>query len=554
MTSVKFQQVQDTQSSKSAVLTQISGGEALARSLEAEGVTTIFGVPGTHNLAFYDALHEVSQLRHITARHEQGAAFMADGYARASGQVGVCISTTGPAALNMLAPLGTAFSDSSPVLSIASEIPSEFVGQEKGFFHECRDQLGMFRPVVKWAQRVNAVSAIPWTIRECFVRLHSGRPRPVVLEMPCDVFDCKGDVAIAEPNPVQPRGATPEEIATALGLLKASTRPVIWAGGGLIASGGSAALVQLAETLQAPVCTTVMGTGSITDLHPLSMGRIHLQPEAREYLSNCDLLLAIGTRFPQIETDSWSLRLPEKIIQIDLDSGEIGRNYPVSCGVVGDAQKVLEQLLERSGNLSGRPGRSQEVVSLRKAVLEGHWKRNPGAMQLIETLRKAMPPETIVVNDLTVAVYWGQVFFEVYEPRTYLYPAGFCTLGFGLPAAIGAKLACPDRPVVTLSGDGGFLFNCQELATAVQYNVPIVSVVFNDNAYGVLKPQQIERYGRAADALELVNPDFSELAHSFGIQAQRVQSIEELGPTLSRAVRSGQSWLIEMEVSLPWPV
>ena len=552
MTSVKSQQL--PRPSKSVGLNQVSGGEALAHSLAAEGVTTIFGIPGTHNLAFNDALHEVPQLRHISARHEQGAAFMADGYARASGQVGVCMSTTGPGALNMLVPLGTAYSDSSPVLSIASEIPSGYVGQEKGFFHECRDQLGMFQPVVKWAQRVNAVSAIPWTVRECFARLHSGRPRPVALEVPCDVFDSKGDVAIAEPRPVQPRGAAPEEITAAVDLLKASTRPLIWAGGGLVASGGSAALVQLAETLQAPVCTTVTGRGSITDLHPLSMGRIHLRPEGQEYLANCDLLLAVGTRFPQIETESWSLRLPETVIQIDLDSGEIGRNYPVSCGVVGDARSVLEQLLEGSGDLGGRSGRSQEVASLRKVVLEGHRKRNPEAIQLIETLRKAMPPETIVVNDLTVAVYWGQEFFEVYEPRTYLSPAGFATLGFGLPAAIGAKLACPDRPVVSFSGDGGFLFNCQELATAVQYDVPVVCVVFNDNAYGVLKPQQLERYGRSSDALELSNPDFSELARSFGIQAQGVESIEELGPTLSRAVKSGQSWLIEMAISLPWPM
>jgi acetolactate synthase-1/2/3 large subunit len=285
------------------------------------------------------------------------------------------MSTTGPGALNMLVPLGTAYSDSSPVLSIASEIPSGYVGQEKGFFHECRDQLGMFQPVVKWAQRVNAVSAIPWTVRECFARLHSGRPRPVALEVPCDVFDSKGDVAIAEPRPVQPRGAAPEEITAAVDLLKASTRPLIWAGGGLVASGGSAALVQLAETLQAPVCTTVTGRGSITDLHPLSMGRIHLRPEGQEYLANCDLLLAVGTRFPQIETESWSLRLPETVIQIDLDSGEIGRNYPVSCGVVGDARSVLEQLLEGSGDLGGRSGRSQEVASLRKVVLEGHRKR-----------------------------------------------------------------------------------------------------------------------------------------------------------------------------------
>ena len=535
-------------------LKQVSGGKALAHALAAQGVTVVFGIPGTHNLAFYDALVEIPHIKHFSGRNEQGTAFMADGYSRASGRVGVCMSTTGPGALNMLGSLGTSYSDSIPVLSIISEIPSAYVGQEKGFFHECREQLKMFEPVVSWAHRINSVSSIPWAVREAFTRLHSGRPRPIVLEIPCDILDATSDVVISGQKISQSYSVDQTEITKAVELLQTSNRPAIWAGGGAISSNASSELIQLAEQLQAPVFTTVTGRGAIPDTHALGMGRTQLLPIARKYLSDCDLLLAVGTRFPQLETDDWSLRLPKTVIQVDLDPSEIGRNYPVSLGIIGDARKVLEQLCELLSDSGDRPDRSQEVSNLKKQILTDYRQRTPKTLRFIDTLRKALPRNTIIVNDLTVAVYWGQVFLEVYEPRTYLYPAGFCTLGFGLPAAIGAKLARPDRPVVMFAGDGGFLFNCQELATVAHYGIPIVSVVFNDNAYGVLKPQQVERYGRNTDEVELTNPNFVELARSFGIKGERVLSTEKLGPALTRGLKADQPWVIEMPITLPWPI
>ncbi len=530
---------------------RMTGGEALVRALAAEGVRTVFGIPGTHNLAVYDALLDVPAVRHIGARHEQGAAFMADGYARAGGQVGVCLSTTGPAALNLFTALGTAYGDSSAVLAVASEIPSRYVGQEKGCLHECRDQAGLFRLLLGWCGQPGNVAAIPAAVREAFRRLCGGRPRPAALQLSCDVLDSTGEATILTPVPIAPPPGQPDEVARAARLLNDSHRPVLWAGGGVISSDASAALVRLAERLQAPVFTTTLGKGAIPDDHRLALGTAFLKRPGRSYLAGCDLLLAVGTRFTELETRRWALGLPGQVVQIDIDPAEIGRNYPVAAGVIGDARQVMEQLAALVAG--ARPDRSAEAAEVRRQVRDGCEGRSPEALRLVRALRAALPRDTIVVNDLTVAAYWGQVALEVFEPRTYLYPWGFAPLGFALPAALGARLARPDRPVVALAGDGGFLFTGQELATAVQYGVPVVVVVFNDSAFGVLRPQQQKRYGRTC-AIDLVNPDFVALARAFGAGARRVQAVEELGPALREALEAGHPWLIEFPVALPWPV
>jgi acetolactate synthase-1/2/3 large subunit len=263
------------------------------------------------------------------------------------------------------------------------------------------------------------------------------------------------------------------------------------------------------------------------------------------------VLLAVGTRFTELETAAWSLRLPDRVAQIDVDSAEIGRNYPVVAGVVGDARLVLEQLAELVADT--RPDRGSEVAEVKRQIWQGWQQRAPEALRLVQTLRAVLPRNAVVVNDLTVAAYWAQVALPVYEPRTYLFPYGFAPLGFAVPAAIGAKLARPDRPVVAIAGDGGFLFTCQELATAVQFTVPLVVLVFNDNAFGVLRPQQQQRYGRTY-AVDLVNPDFVALAQAFGLSAQRVHTVEQLGEMLTKAVNADCPWLIEFPISLPWPV
>ncbi|MDE2757121.1 MAG: thiamine pyrophosphate-binding protein, partial [Acidobacteriota bacterium] len=465
----------------------MTGGQALVRSLEAHDVTTVFGIPGTHNLAVYDALLD-SPIRHVSARHEQGAAFMADGYARAGGEVGVCLSTTGPAALNTLTPLGTAFSDSSRVLCVASQIQSNFLGRGKGLLHECSGQSGGFRSVTKWWQQATTVEAIPWLVREAFAQLGSGRPRPAALEIPCDVLDSTGHPDLPAPLETAPEQPLPEELSRACRLLEKARRPVIWAGGGLIRAGASNALIRLAERLQSPVFTTTLGKGAIPEDHPLSAGNTLLHPAGRAYLETCDLVLAVGTRFKEIETERWRLRLPERLIHIDIDPAEIGRNYQVSAAVAGHARPALEGLLELWRGAAPSRDRVREVKELRGRIWDECRQRAPEAVELVECLRAALPRESILVCDLTAAATWCHHLLEAYEPAGFHVPWGFCTLGFGLPAAIGAKLARPRRPVVLLSGDGGFLFNCQELATAVECGLPLVMVVFNDKGYGVLRP------------------------------------------------------------------
>lgn len=533
---------------------KMTGGEAVVRTLEANGVEAVFGIPGVHNLAVYDALLD-SGITHIAARHEQGAAFMADGYARASGREGVCLCTSGPAILNAATSLGTAYCDSSPVLCVASQIPLAAIGKEKGYIHECRDQLACLRPVTGWGARAESVPAIPSILDEAFTRMKSGRPRPVAVEIPCDVLDATGEATLPAPTSVRRIQPAQEQVTRAAKLLAAARSPVIWAGGGVITSGASDELKELAERLQAPVCSTVMGRGALADDHPLSVGSAAIHPAAVEFLSKCDVMLAVGTRFTQEDTNDWTLPIPKSLIHIDVDAAEHGRNVPAAVPILGDARETLRAFasgLPATLSCSGID-RSEEVAQVRKHILDDCRSLAPLGVELVSTLRSALPRETIVVSDLTLAAYWCRRLLDLYEPRTSIYPWGFCTLGFGIPAAIGAKVAAPNKPVVALSGDGGFQFNCQELAVAVEFGIPIVVLLFNNNSYGVLKPQQQRRYGRTL-AVDLANPDFIALANAFGVQATRVSEFGRVATAIETALASNQTWVIEVTAEIPLPV
>lgn len=532
-------------------ITQQSGGAALVAALAAHEVRAVFGIPGTHNLAAYEALASTPSIRHVLARHEQGAGFMADGFARASGRFGVCLSTTGPAALNVLTPLGTAFADSVPILSIASEIPAAGLGLGKGYLHECRDQLGCYAPVTKFSALVTEVTDIGSTVADAVAAMRTGRPRPAALDIPCDVLDADAGCEPTGPHEIPEPSCDLGAVARAAELLAEARSPLIWAGGGVMRSGAGAALVRLAEQLDAPVFCTVLGKGVIPDDHPLAAGAGFLHPAAAKLRENCDVLLALGTGLGQLETGNWQLEMPPGVIQVDIDPGAIGRNYPVTEGVLGDVNVALEAL---SATISDNCREAAGAVATMKSEMRAQCRqRCPQAVELLEAIRHGLPRETILVNDLTVGVYWGRYVLDVYEPRTYLYPWNFCTLGYGLPAAIGAAVARPEAPVVVLCGDGGFLFNVQELATAVQHRLPLTVVVFNDSAYGVLKPQQEQRYDRTF-ATDLRNPDLVELAGAFGAEGVRVSSGDQLEAALKVAVASDQVTVIDLPVSLPWPV
>ena len=534
---------------------RLTGGEAVVRSLLDHGVDTVFGIPGAHNLSVYEALRADGRIRHILCRHEQGAAFMADGYARASGKVGVCLSTSGPAFLNVSTPLGTAYCDSSPVLCVASQIPSEAIGKGKGYIHECRDQLGCVRPVTRWCARADTVGEIPGAMHEAFAQMLTGRPRPAAIEIPCDVLDGSADISFPQaftPARLQPESAAITQAAHAL---RKAQRPVIWAGNGVISSNAVTELRQLAEQLGAPVFSTVLGKGVFPEDHPLSAGSALVHPLAQNYLKNCDVLLAVGTRFTQEEACDWKLAIPEVLIHIEVDAEEIGRNLEPTIPVLSDAREALQALHhELAADASDPPlTRCAEVTELRDQIIADCRSLAPEGMQLVESLRAGLPTEAVLVNDLCIGAYWCRRLLDCYEPRNYVYPWGFCTLGFGLPAGIGAKLARPDRPVVVLSGDGGFLFNCQELAAAVQFNIPLVVVIFNNDSYGVLKPQQTERYGHA-HAVDLVNPDFVTLAQSFGAVGRRVNSWDELTTALGQTIQSERPTVIDVPLHVPLPI
>ena len=342
---------------------RLTGGQALVQTLVAEGVDTLFGIPGSHSLSVYDALLDRPEIRHVLVRHEQGAAFMADGYARSTGRLGVCLTTTGPAALNTLGALATSYGDSCPVLLLCTQIPSAYIDAGKGVYHEVPDQLGMLERVTAFSTRASRVEEISGKLREAIRRARSGRPRPVALELPVDVLDDACEVTIPTACPPSPPDVDRDQVERAARLIARSKRPILWAGGGVVSGGACDALARLADRLQAPVLTTNLGKGALPADHPLHLGYLLGQRPVRDYLDGCDLLLAVGTRFSYLATDRWTLRLPETIVHIDVDPEMIGKNYPAALGLVGDAAATLEAILGRlSTDSSPRQGRQAEVA------------------------------------------------------------------------------------------------------------------------------------------------------------------------------------------------
>ena len=363
----------------------MTGGEAVVRSLVSEGVRAVFGLPGTHALAMFDALQDAPEIRCVTTRHEQGAAYMADGYARASGDVGVCLTSTGPGALNCLSAMATAFADSSPVLNVSSQIQSDGIGHSKGYFHDVGDQIGMFGEVTGWRAQAGSPTEIPWLVHEAMGSMRNGRPRPTALEVPMDVLNATADASLPASVVRRPCPPDPEQIATAVETLRAARRPVIWAGGGAIAGDASSALTELAETLQAPVITTVTGKGTVSERHPLSVVAppAHF-PRLQSYLAECDVMLVVGSHMSQLDTSEWTMRMPRTIVQVDVDPAEIGRNYPVAVPVVGDAGLAVQSLVDALGGSRGeRSSRADEVADMRAAFRRKMEARSPEAVELV---------------------------------------------------------------------------------------------------------------------------------------------------------------------------
>jgi thiamine pyrophosphate-dependent acetolactate synthase large subunit-like protein len=535
------------------VAKQMKGGHAVIATLEANGVDTVFGIPGVHTLEIYDALY-ASRIRHILARHEQGAGFMADGYARASGKPGVAIIITGPGLTNVSTPVGQAYTDSSPVLIISAEVERENAGRMRGNLHDMNDQLGLMRHLTKWNTQVNDVADIPAAINDAMRQMQSGRPRPTHVQIPIDVLAESADVEItACPEGIR-RRPSQESIDAAARLIQSANRVVIYAGGGAVESGVDGVLSELAESLDAPVITSTPGKGAIPEDHPLSFGTTFYgwTDALGDILDGSDVGVIIGSKLGAMSTSNWTLPLPKRLIHIDIDSAELGRNYPVEVKVHGDARLGVEMLLDaiRADGETAASGRwpRAELTRLRQ---QAQHQAAPSATYkaYIDALRDALPRNGIITHDMTSLSYMCHRSFPAYASRTYFSPHGYGTLGFSMPVAIGAKLARPEREVVAVVGDGGYQFTMEELAVAIQHEVTLPIVIFNDSTYTAVKRgmDKSQRYV----GVDLVNPDYVKLADAYGIPGVRANDADELAAAIREAQRRSGPTIIDTPIPSP---
>lgn len=534
---------------------RMTGGQAVVETLRAGDVTTVFGIPGVHNLAIYDALYHTPSVRQVVCRHEQGAAFAADGYARTSGGPGVFITTTGPGATNAFTALGEAWSESSPVLHLASQLDRSLIDAERGVVHELVDQAGTFRHVTRRHESIRDVGRISPAVAETLAAIQSGRPRPAYLDFPEDVLNAVDDLAIEGPCPIERSEADPSLVRRAAERLARAHCPAILAGVGIHRSGATSELLRLAEALQAPVFETAPGRGAIPSDHPLAVGgRWTGEPRLARFLTESDALLAVGTRLGGGSTANWTLPLPP-LIHLDAHPASIGKNYPAELALVGDARLGLAQLFDEVTRLGARADGTwaSEARGFCEQVDAEMRAEHPVPMAVLETLRAALDRDAIVTNDSLIQ-YWTARHLPVYTPRSYHIPWIYGTLGSALPFAIGAALAAPGRQVVAIGGDGAFMFTCAELATAIQAGANVVSIVCNDHGYNAMRRHQRLRYGSRTFASDLVTPNFAAFAESFGARGIKLESPAELEPALREALAAKRPAVIDLPLALdlPW--
>ena len=505
-----------------------SGGEAIVGGLVAHGVDTVFGLPGAQIYGLFDAFQQ-AQLRVIGARHEQACGYMAFGYARSSGRPGVFSVVPGPGVLNAGAALLTAFGGNEPVLCLTGQVPTQFLDQGRGHLHEMPDQLATLRSFVKWAERVEYPGDAPTLVSRAFQEMLSGRRGPVALEMPWDVFTQRADTGAAKPFELfaAPQPDT-ERIKAAAASITGCKNPMIFVGSGAIDARDE--ILELAELIDAPVVAFRSGRGIVSNAHELGL----TMAAAYRLWPQIDLIVGIGTRM-ELPGWRWPYR-PEgqKSIRIDIDAAEM-RRFAADVAVVADAQAATSALLAavRRAGYSKQKGR-RAAIREASAAAQLEIQAIQPQMAYLNILREVLPANAIVTDELSQVGFASWYGFPIYEPRTFVTSGYQGTLGSGFPTALGAKVAHPDRPVVAITGDGGFMFGVQELATAVQFNIGVVTLVFNNNAYGNVRRDQLKVFDGRVVAADLVNPDFVRLAESFGAGAARVSSPEAFRPAWKR--------------------
>ncbi|MCX5007652.1 thiamine pyrophosphate-binding protein [Streptomyces sp. NBC_00638] len=528
----------------------ITGGEALVRALRGHAVTQVFGIPGTHNLEIYRHLSSYG-IRHLLTRHEQGAGYAADGYARVTQRPGVVITTTGPALLNAAAAIGQAYSDSVPLLVVSPGMPLRHPRLATGLLHETRSQTETLRGVAAFSHRVSSVAEIDAAVARAFTLFRTRRPRPAHIEIPLDLLEAAeetGPVRITPPVlPLTPDAAAVERAA---GVLRGARRPALVLGGG--ARGAAVPGLALAEELGAPVLTTANGKGIVPETHPLSLGVSLHSPSVLGWLAERDAVLAVGTELA--ESDLWTAppALKGTLIRVDLDPDQMYAGLPADIAVVGDARVSLTALLAAVEG-SGGPRRHARVADedpvLRAGVLRAARnaetaRRDARWMPYLRAVRSVLAEDAVITSDSAQCCYYGALPHLPLGPEgRYLHPTGFGTLGYALPAAIGARTACPDRQVVALSGDGGLQFTVQELATAAQLHLPLPVVVFDNGGYGEIRDEMAAR-GDTPTAVDLAPVDLPALARAYGGQGTHACSPDELTAALTEALRTPGPTLI----------
>ena len=534
------------------------GARALMVALEKEGVKEVFGLPGGANLPMYDELYK-SNIRHILARHEQSAAHMADGYGRVSRKPGVCFATSGPGSTNLITGIATAQADSAPMVAITGQVPVKMIGRDA--FQES-DIIGMTNPCVKYAFQPRDPSEIPEVVKKGFYIAATGRPGPVLLDIPKDVQQNEGKMTF--PHEFKIRGYHPwtdpdiANIEKAIDMLLSSEKPIILSGGGVIISSTFPELQSIAEMLMIPVVTTFKGKGSFPENHPLSLGPIgmHGHAEANKLMVEADCVLAIGTRFSDrsIGTfEEFEKRL--KIIHMDVDPAEIGKNQTTSIAVVGDLQASLRIMVKMLMKKAIKQTEENKWIKHVKEVKQ-YWRENlklpkgeMTAAKILRKLREVLPKEAITTTEVGQHQMWASLFFDVIHPGTFFSSTGLGTMGWGFPAAIGAKVARPDVPVVDIAGEGSFNMTENSLATSVLEDIPVIVFLVNNSSLGMVAQWQRTFYDRRMIGIDLKNcPDYVKIAESYGAQGIRAQSLDELGRAIKAGLKSDVTTVIDIPI------
>ena len=521
-------------------MVNMSGGEALAKSLAREGVEVVFGIPGIQIYGIVAALRDEPGIRMITTRHEQATTYMADGYARASGKPGVALVVPGVGLYNAASGIATAYARSSPVLVIAGQVPRASIGKNIGAVHEIADQAGTVRPVTKWQHLSLTPGDVPYAVSEAFRQMRSGRPRPVLIEIPPDVGVERTEVHLRNPAPVSRIVPSPSQLRDAARVIAQSRLPVIYAGGGVAQSDAEEALVKLAETTNIPVVTSSGGKGTIPDDHPLSYGSCFSPRGERqemnqlyEVMQSADVVIGIGAHFtlgnPAGEAST--------LVNINIDDSELTRLQANTVPLHGDARATIEALLPYliEADAGNRPSPAEAVRAARSLIAYYDIRLKEPQYEVLETIQRGIPEDAFIVWDVTQLGWYARTHYKVNRPKTYIDSGYQFSLGYSFPTALGAKVARPDRAVVCMVGDGGFMFNSSELSTAVRYGINVTTVVFRNDSYGNVA-RDMEDFFDGTYGTDLHNPDFVKFAESFGAVGMRAKDPLELGELIPHAL------------------